>query len=332
MILSLFQSKKPTIGGIIFKSMKILVLLLLLGASMDKLGPFIGNENPIVCSFANPGIDKGFANSHCYSHPSIEIHKHIQKHHECPDKPIQSRRYNEIPLHILKCFAVCILPYLVLFGLESRLMKELSLGANEASKTAQKFKKFSRYFPGLVWKYVFSIICVSFACGFVIFSLNDILGGEFIRIGLHMFHGDEDYLCVVLPLVAGCEIPELNKEGSVKIEQGFCALNFNYYNRILFKILFWYMTLIILIIPMTMIFWISLACSPKLRSKIITLSTTLDTKTTEKLQYLILMIRFSHFFVIYNIIYNSSAEFNEEFIAELLPKSEKLSFLVLEYV
>ena len=147
-----------------------------------------------------------------------------------------------------------------------------------------------------------------------------------------MIHGHEDYLCVMLPLVAGCEIPELNREGSIKIERGFCALNFNYYNRILFKMLYWYMTLTILIIPMTMIFWICLACSTKLRSKIITLSTTLDTKTTDNLKSLILTLPFSHFFVLYNIIYYSSANFNKEFIAELLPKSEKLNFLVLEYI
>ena len=145
MILSLFQSKKPTTGGIIFKSMRVLVLLLLLGASMDKLGPFIGNEKPIVCTFKNSRIDKDFANSHCYSHPSTEIHEEIREKHECPNKAIPSRRYNDIPLNILKCFVVCILPYLVLFVLESRLMKELSLGENKARETAQKFKQFSRY-------------------------------------------------------------------------------------------------------------------------------------------------------------------------------------------
>ena len=125
-----------------------------------------------------------------------------------------------------------------------------------------------------------------------------------------------DPMAVLFPTDSVCDL-RFQSNGEMDNHKIRCSVPLNYHYAYYFSIIWWYFVTVAFMYVCMALFWICLKANPLLRAPFLNLTTVIGTGDYENLRKICLKITIAEFFILQQILFKNSLEFNSEFIITL---------------
>ena len=314
--------KKTVTQGFALYCSKICVYLFALGGLFTTFSLFVADS--ITCNIKSEEAHVKSVQDHCLHYGFEYLSEKFEN--LCGlskvDGHLKIQYYKFIQHYCLCCAGLIFLPLFLLSTCSKSI--RILLESQDAKICKIKFYEIQHLFK----KTFCAHLCTLFLQVVIIITitiwLDQIMNQQFMTLGWNVMtyylYGNEDSknpLCVIFPISTACSYPFLSDQGETKLESRLCTLTNSAFFQWFFTIMWAYIIFIIIVTLVTIVFWLTLFRTSKLRAPAIAILCDFKPELYENLEYICEQMTVPQYFVLSCMMSCHESNFNDNLIIEI---------------